>query len=201
MKKHLILLLAAACTVGATANAAAQDWKELLTKIAAEAADRLTDGKLTEKALVGTWNYTQPGVRLEGEDVLSGVTGTALESTVAKRLETAYGYAGIRAGSCVFTFANDDTFCATIGKYQLSGTYAFDASTHVVTLRFAKGKIDLGTMEGHAYIDGQSLQLVFPVTKLVNMVSTLGSKISSLAAVTALLDKYKNVYIGFAFQK
>ncbi|MCM1300897.1 MAG: DUF4923 family protein [Alistipes senegalensis] len=198
MKKYLLLLLVTAYTAG---NAAAQDWKELLTKIATEAADRLTDGKLTEKALVGTWNYTQPGVRFEGEDMLSGVTGTALESTVAKRLETAYNLAGIRAGSCIFTFNDDETFRATVGKYELSGTYAFDASTHVVTLRFAKGKIDLGTMEGHAYIDGRALQLVFPVTKLVNMVSTLGSKISSLSTVTALLDKYKNVYVGFAFQK
>lgn len=198
MKKYLLLLLLSAYTTG---NAAAQDWKELLTKIATEAADRLTDGKLTEKALVGTWNYTQPGVRFEGEDMLSGVAGTAMESTVAKRLETAYNHAGIREGSCVFTFNDDETFRATVGKYELSGTYAFDASTHVVTLRFAKGKIDLGTMEGHVYIDGRALQLVFPVTKLVNMVSTLGSKISSLSTVTALLDKYKNIYVGFAFQK
>ncbi len=201
MKKSLFLLLVAACTVGTTGTAAAQDWKELLTKIATETADRLTDGELTEKALVGTWNYTQPGVRFEGEDLLAGATGTALESTVAKRLETAYRYAGICAGSCVFTFNEDETFCATVGKHQLSGTYAFDASTHLVTLRFAKGKINLGTVEGHAYLDGRALQLVFPVTKLVNMVSTLGSKISSLSTVTALLEKYKDVYIGFAFQK
>ena len=84
---------------------------------------------------------------------------------------------------------------------RLSGTYAFDAATHVVTLRFAQGKIALGTLEGHAYIDGKELLLVFPVTKFVKMATALGSKISSLSTVTALLEKYKTSIIGFAFQK
>ncbi len=104
-------------------------------------------------------------------------------------------------GSGSFTFKDDDTFDAVLGKYTLSGTYAFDAATHVVTLRFAQGKIALGTLEGHAYIDGKELLLVFPVTKFVKMATALGSKISSLSTVTALLEKYKNVHIGFAFQK
>ena len=48
---------------------------------------------------------------------------------------------------------------------------------------------------------GTELQLVFPVTKLVNLVTELGSKVSSLATVTTLLRKYENVYLGFAFTK
>lgn len=199
--KKLLFSLALLAAIAATGPASAQSWKDALSKITTSVIDRLTDGKLTEKALVGTWSYTQPGVKFESDDTVSEIAGSALESTVVKRLETAYGYAGIRAGSCVFTFNDDETFSATLGKYALSGTYEFDASTHVVTLRFAKGKIDLGTLEGHAYIDGKELLLVFPVTKFVDMATTLGSKVSSLATVVALLEKYKNVYIGFAFRK
>ena len=139
-------------------------------------ADRLSDGKLTEKALVGTWCYTQPGVKFESDDFVTEMAGTTLQSTITSRLERAYAYAGIRAGSGSFTFKDDDTFDAVLGKYTLSGTYAFDAATHVVTLRFAQGKIALGTLEGHAYIDGKELLLVFPVTKFVKMATALGSK-------------------------
>ena len=140
-------------------------------------------------------------MKFESDDFVTEMAGTTLQSTITSRLERAYAYAGIRAGSGSFTFKDDDTFDAVLGKYTLSGTYAFDAATHVVTLRFAQGKIALGTLEGHAYIDGKELLLVFPVTKFVKMATALGSKISSLSTVTALLEKYKNVHIGFAFQK
>ena len=199
MKKFLPLLLLAA--IAAAGPASAQSWKDALSKIATSVVDKLTGGKLTEKALIGTWSYTQPGVKFEGEDVVSDVAGSALESTIVKQLETAYALAGLRAGAGSFTFNDDDTFGASLGSYELSGTYAFDPSTHVVTLRFAKGSISLGTIEGHAYIDGKELLLVFPVTKFVQTAAALGSKVSSLSTVAALLEKYKNVYIGFAFQK
>ena len=199
MMKKLLLTLLAATTL--TGPATAQSWKDALGKIATSIADRLSDGKLTEKALVGTWCDTQPGVKFESDDFVTEMAGTTLQSTITNRLERAYAYAGIRAGSGSFTFKDDDTFDAVLGKYTLSGTYAFDAATHVVTLRFAQGKIALGTLEGHAYIDGKELLLVFPVTKFVKMATALGSKISSLSTVTALLEKYKNVHIGFAFQK
>lgn len=82
-----------------------------------------------------------------------------------------------------------------------SGTYEYDAQTHVVTLHFAKGKLNLGSVPGHAYISGQELVLVFPVTRLVEVVTALGSKVSYFSTATTLLSKYKNVYVGFAFSK
>ncbi|WP_295936918.1 DUF4923 family protein [uncultured Alistipes sp.] len=182
-------------------DAAAQDWKDALKKVATAAADKVVDGKLTAYALVGTWNYSGPGIKFEGDDILSDVGGAALETTVTSRLEKAYQLAGIKPGACTFTFGDDKSFSATMGKHKLSGTYEFDAPTHVITLKFAKDKLNLGSVPGHAYISGSELQLVFPVTKLVDMVTALGSKISSLATVTKMLEKYKNVYVGFEFDK
>ena len=158
-----ILILVTLLAIGSTA--AAQDWKEALKKAATAAADKATDGKLTQYALAGTWNYTGPGVKFEGGDIASEVGGAALEATVVKQLEKAYAKAGIRPGAGTFTFGkDDDTFTATLGSHTLSGTYEYDAPTHVVTLHFAKGKINLGSVPGHAYISGQELVLVFPVT-------------------------------------
>lgn len=198
MKKR-IFFFAAALLLAAGADA--QEWKDALKKAAASAVDKATDGKLTRYALVGEWKYTGPGIKFEGGDIASELGGAAIESTIAPKLEKAYLLAGIKPGACTFSFDREGAFTALVGKRTLSGTYEFDASTHVVTLHFAKGKYDLGTMPGHAYISGDGLQLVFPVTKLVNLVTTLGSKISSLSTVTALLKKYENVYLGFEFGK
>lgn len=199
MKKNLVLIAAALLLSGS--NVAAQGWKNALKKATTEAADKATDGKLTQHALIGTWHYSAPGVKFEGQDLASKVGGVAIESTASKYLEKAYAMAGIKAGACSFVFNDDASFTASMGTHELSGTYEFDAHTHVATLHFAKGKLNLGTIPGHAYISGDQLQLVFPVTKLVEMVSAMGSHVSSLSAVTTLLEKYKNVYLGFAFKK
>ena len=131
-----------------------------------------------------------------------GGRGTALETAVVKQLEKAYAKAGIRPGAGTFTFGkDDDAFTATLGSHTLSGTYEYDAPTHVVTLHFAKGRLNLGSVPGHAYISGQELVLVFPVTRLVEVVTALGSKVSYFSTATTLLSKYKNVYVGFAFSK
>ncbi|MDE5694724.1 MAG: DUF4923 family protein, partial [Alistipes sp.] len=98
--KKLILLLALTLSVG---SAAAQNWSDLLTKIGSAIADKVTDGELTRLAIVGEWNYTAPGVRFEGEDLATTLSGAALESTVASKLETAYKLVGIRPGACAFT--------------------------------------------------------------------------------------------------
>ena len=181
---------------------AAQDWKDALKKIATTAVDEATDGKLTQYALTGTWNYTGPGVKFEGEDMVSELGGAALESTVVQQLEKAYALAGIESGAGSFTFEQaDQTFSALLGKHELSGNYEYDAATHVITLRFAKGNLNLGSVDGHAYVSGSELLLVFPVTKLVEFATELGSRISSLSTVTTLLKKYENVYLGFAFSK
>lgn len=198
--KRILLLAATLLLLGGPA--AAQDWKEALKKAATAAADKATDGKLTQYALAGTWNYTGPGVKFEGGDIASEIGGAALETAVVKQLDKAYARAGIRPGAGTFTFEKaDSTFSAVLGTHNLTGTYDYDAATHVVTLRFAKGKLNLGSVPGHAYISGGELVLVFPVTRLVEVVTALGSKISYFSTATTLLSKYKNVYIGFAFSK
>lgn len=196
--KRIVILGAALLLAG---GLRAQDWKEALKKAATTAIDKATDGKLTEKALVGTWSYTGPGVKFESDDLLSELGGTVIESTVTGKLETAYALAGIKPGTSSFTFDKEHNFTAVFGSRTLTGTYEFDASTHAITLKFAKGKFNLGSVPGHAYISGSALQLVFPVTRLVEMATALGSKVSSLATVTALLKKYENVYLGFAYEK
>lgn len=187
MKRNLLLAIATLLLAGSFATA--QDWKEALKKAATTAADKATDGKLTQYALAGTWNYTAPGVKFEGNDLLSQLGGTVLQDNIKQQLDKGYQMAGIKPGAGTVTFAKDGKFTTLMGKYELSGTYEFDASTHVATLNFAKDKLDLGSVPGHAYIDGSNLLLVFPVTKLIDMVKAMGSKISSMGDPSSRCSK------------
>ena len=198
MKKIMILMVA--FMLGAAA-AEAQSLGDALKGIASSVADKVTGGKLTEKALQGNWNYTGPGVKLASDNLLAEAGGAAAAGTIKSKLETAYKKVGIREGACNFNFAEDKTFTATMGSRTLSGTYEFDPSTHAVTLHFAAGKLNLGTVGGYAYISGTNLDLVFPVDKLVGIITALGSKISSLSTLTSLLKNYDSVMIGFEFSK
>ncbi len=197
--KKLIVMLAAGVLFAGTATA--QSWTDLLKKAATEVVDKATDGKATQYAMTGTWKYKEPAVRFESDDVTAYLAGAAVESTAVSKLQKAYDFAGIKAGSCIFTFNSDGTFTATVGSRNLSGEYTYTAETHAITLTLSKGILGLKTLQGNAYISGSELELVFPMTKLVEFVSKLGSKISSLASISAMLEKYKNVYLGFAFEK
>ena len=191
MKKTLLSIAAALLLAGGAASA--QDWQEALKKAATEAADKATGGKLTQYALVGTWNYSAPGVKFEGNDLLS-------------QLDKVYQTVGIKPGAGSVTFGKDGAFSTQMGNYKLSGTYTFDPSTHVAAMKFAKEKLgkeklDLGEVPGHVYLSGTKMVLVFPVSKLIEIIKSYGSKISSMETIVALLEQYKNVYIGFEFSK
>ncbi len=196
--KKIFLLVALLFAAGAMQ---AQSWKDALKDIATEAVDQATGGKLTQYAIVGDWNYTAPGFRLEGEDVASNLGGKALSSSVEGYLEKGYKMAGIKPGACSFSFDKEGNVKAVMGGHELGGSYEFDPETHLLTLHFTTGKYKLGTLKGHAYISGTNLQILFPVTRLVEMISALGSRISSLQSAAKLLQKYENAYVGFEFEK
>lgn len=205
MKKILFAVVTLVATIS---TASAQSWGDLLKQVAGSAiteiADQVTNGALSDAALNGTWSYKQPAVKFEGDNLLSTLGGSAIESSVTTRLEKAYTFIGIKEGAATFTFNEDNTFTASLGLAKnLSGTYEFNTETHQITLQFSNTGLlkNFGTMSGYAYISGKELKLVFPVTKLVNMIRTLGSKISYLNTITTLLENYENVYLGFGFAK
>ena len=50
-------------------------------------------------------------------------------------------------------------------------------------------------------MNGANLQLGFAMDKLINILTTLGSNVQSLSTITALLEQYDGVKIGFEFSK
>lgn len=132
---------------------------------------------------------------------MSELGGSALSSSVEKKLDPVYQLAGIKPGACHFTFDTDGAFEALLGTHSLNGTYEFNPETHAITLHFSKAPGKLGSLTGHAYLSGSQMQLVFPSEKLMELLSGIGAKIASLQPLTASLEKYKSIAIGFNFSK
>ncbi len=196
--KRLTVLLILMLTCTAVERATAQSWLDALKGVATEVIDQATGGKLTEKAIVGAWNYTSPGVRMGSSDTLSNLAGSAMESTIEGKLSSVYEKIGIREGFCQITFTDEKGWSMPVKGHEVKGTYTYDPSTHAITLTLSK----LGaSFTGYAYIDGEHLELVFPVDKLMSFVTALGSKISALSSVSTMLEKYDDVYLGFQFAK
>lgn len=192
----LMLLLGTICTT------TAQSWGDLLKKAATEVADKVTGGKVTEAAINASWSYSGPAVRFESQNTLNEIGSTAIESIVTPKLANAYAIVGLKAGAGSFTFNADKSFTASLGRAKnLAGTYEFNPADHTITLHFSGGKFKLGKLSGKAYISGSELQLLFPVTKLVEVVTKLGSSIASLNTIASLMERYDEAYLGFGFTK
>ncbi len=114
-------------------------------------------------------------MRFESDDLTSELGAAAVQGSVQEKLVRAYELAGIRPGACTFAFGRDGRFTATAGSRTLAGTYAFDAATHEIVLDIERKSGRTLSVPGHAYLSGSGLQLVFPVTKLVETIEAFGS--------------------------
>ena len=180
----------------------AQNWLKSLKSIATSAIDKLTGGKLTANSIYGTWEYNQPGIKLSSStSTLSDLTATATTSALQEKMATYYEMVGIKEGACEFTFKEDGTFTSTFGQKVLSGTFTFSGSDNRLTLKYNNSLLKLGTINAYAYLNGSNLQILFPMDKLLTLMSTLGSLSSNLSTVSALLSNYDSVKVGFEFSK
>lgn len=200
MKKSLLLVIAVVAM--GCIDASAQSWLDALKGAATSAIDKATGGKLTEKAIIGTWKYSQPAVKLTSStNALSEVAGSAASSTIQSKIKPYYEMVGIKPGACTFVFKEDGTFSSTFGQRTSTGKYTYDGKTNQISLKYDSGILNTKAITAYAYMNGTNLQLGFAVDKLINILTTLGSNVQSLSTITALLQQYDGVKIGFEFSK
>lgn len=193
------LIIFAVMLFAVTSSAEAQGWLDAVKKVATDVVDSATGGKLTAKAIIGTWGYKAPATRLDSGNILSNAGGAVAASAIESKMKTAFEKVGVKEGFCSITFNDDGTFSLPTKAKTVSGTYEFDPETHAIV--FHTGKGGGSGFTGYAYISGSDLQIVFPADKLVDLATFIGSKISALSAVTSLLKNVENAYIGLAFAK
>lgn len=160
----------------------------------------LGNGSLTQKDMIGTWNYTGSDCVFESENLLLKAGGAVAASKIESEINTKLSSIGIKKGSCAFTFNGDNSFSANLGGKNISGTYTLDEKNKKVTFKTLLG---LGSLSAHVAKSGSNVSLLFDSDKVLSLVQLAGglSGSSSIKALTDLAGQYDGMMIGLQLSK
>lgn len=150
-----------------------------------------------QSSLVGTWTYTQPCVQFESESLLSKAGGAVAANTVESKLATYYEKVGIKKGSFKFAFDEKGQFQYAIGSKTATGTYTFNSSNNTVTLTTQTGV----KITAYVSISLNQMGLTFDASKLLSLVSSAGTQVSSLSTISSLAGSFSGMKLGFEFAR
>ena len=150
----------------------------------------------TESNIVGTWEYEEPAILLQSDNVLTNAAAKVAANTAEKKLQAQLEKIGIKKGALTMTFNSDGTFSETFGSKKSSGTWTISDSKPI--LKHTLKSVTLTTQ-----VSGDNLMFVTDATKLLTLFQTLGSTStnSKLATVTSLMKKVKGMQCGISLVK
>ncbi len=190
-KKIILALVALAVAFGASAI----DPKELIGGLIGKAVESKSFGV---DDIVGVWKYTSPAVSFESDNVLKNLGGAGASSVVEGKL-TPY-YQRLKLNKTELTVDESHNFVLKLGLVTLKGTVEKGEGDEGLVFNFnALGGKSLGSMKAHATKAGQTLNLTFDATKLVNILTQISSKVNvkTLSTLTTMLNSYDGIYMGF----
>lgn len=156
--------------------------------------------KVSASSLVGTWNYVQPAVAFETENMFSRVGGAATSAKIESNLATALAKVGIVEGKFSITFAKDGTFTTMIKGKTIKGVYTVNDAT----ITFAKSKTAKTKINANVKL-GTTLQVTFKADKLLEFAKQFGDVAakasSSLSTISALAKNFKGMQVGMRLKK
>lgn len=206
MKKVWVLMVAVCSLLTVSGQAYGQSLKDLLNSSKVkDAVTSVTGGKkLTVQNLEGTWTYTNPAVKLEGDNALKNVAGSVAAGELEKKLKTYCAKVGIIEGMFNYAFNTDSTFTNALKKKTLKGTYSVNAEEGTVELKYALGgKLKVTTLTAHVVIAGDELSLLFNADKLLDFLTKISSisDNTTLKMVNKLASEYDGMMLGFDLKK
>lgn len=204
--KRWILALCGLCLFGGSARAQFSLGDLLNSSTVDKVVGALTnkDASLTVADLAGTWRYSAPGCKFESDDLLKSAGGEVVASSLKSKLAAYYEKAGITSSRVTFSFA-DSTMVMTYGSAKLNGYVVKDepSGKFVVTFTLIGGHIPVMVMDADITKSGNTMEILFDVEKLINVMVTIASKTqsSTLQSIGNLLSSYDGVLMGFELTK
>lgn len=204
--KRWILALCGLCLFGGSARAQFSLGDLLNSSTVDKVVGALTnkDASLMVADLAGTWRYSAPGCKFESDDLLKSAGGEVVASSLKSKLATYYEKAGITSSRVSFSFA-DSTMVMTYGSAKLNGYVVKDepSGKFVVTFTLIGGHIPVMVMDADITKSGNTMEILFDVEKLINVMVTIASKTqsSTLQSIGSLLSSYDGVLMGFELTK
>ena len=215
MKKILFFVVLCASTMQLSAQSVLSGLldKALSNETVNAVVESVTDNVISELDLpmTGTWNYSEAKVQFKGETAVAEATGSAMLTTVENSVGKIYSKLGIDQNFS-FTFNSDSTFTHQIkigSKLQaFNGTYSLDETNKIIVLNYkALGKTKFGKMSATYTNKGTTLSLLFESEQLFAMLKKIASAASSLSSTTslaslsAMLDKYDGILLGYKLDR
>ena len=156
--------------------------------------------RTNENTILGTWVYQEPAVQMESGNIIASAASGLANKQIESKLESYYKTIGITKGSFTITFNSDKSCTYTIKGKESSGTYEFDSSTNKISIK-SNGILSLPS--SYAKVSGQSLELTFETTSLLNMAQGIASASgnTTLSAISTLSKTYNGMKTGFNFKK
>ena len=217
MKKNFLKLAFVAFGMMLCINANAQ-LSDILKNAAGNAIDQATGnstiGKVagdllgsligttnvTEKSLVGTWTYSQPGVAFESENVLTNLGSSVVSCKVESTMKNGLTKVGFTSGKVVMTLKEDKTGTVTYNGKSAQINWAVDGTNLKLTFPLLNQGVTM-----NAKLTGGELQLAMKSDKLLTLVNAITSKVgtvnSTLGTLNTLTKNVKGMYMGLKFTK
>ncbi|MCR5819665.1 MAG: DUF4923 family protein [Bacteroidaceae bacterium] len=153
---------------------------------------------LQQKDLYGTWNYKEPKVAFESENLLAKAGGTVAAATVEQKLSGYLAKVGITAGSSTFTFNEDGTYSlGSRTKTLYSGKYTFDADKKTIKMTGMFGMANFTASVGKS---GSNIYLMFDADMVLSGATTI-TKLLGKSTISSLLGNYEGMQVGFTLAK
>lgn len=151
----------------------------------------------TSSQIVGTWTYQKPAVMFTSDNALKNAVGSLGSASVENKLQTYLTKVGITKGKMSMTFNSDKSFTVQrSGKKIASGTYTIQGNDVTLTFKGRKNPCKVTPQ-----LDNGTLVIVMDATKLKTFMENIGSSVSQLSSVVALLKQANGMKIGVRLGK
>lgn len=184
-------------TTGASTNSATASIATLTSSVIGT-----KDVKASE--LIGTWNYTQPCMIFESNEILAKLKTGTIANKGQTYLQKGLQKAGFNPGAVSISFNNDSITTISMGDKTINGIYYVNGNE--LTLKYT-GILNGVTksVTANLNMDGKDLQIAMSAKKLLTFIQTVSSTASSanttLSTVASLFTSVNGMYTGLQFEK
>lgn len=161
-----------------------------------------SSSKISVADLTGTWTSSGPAVSFQGDNFLKKAGGVAAAAAIESKLDPYFSQYGLNGAQ--LTVDNTGNFTLTVKKIKLTGTITETSEQGVFNFNFqAFGKIKIGAMKTYIQKSYNSMDVMFDATKMMQLMTTLGkiTNMSTINAITSILDSYDGLCVGFKMSK
>lgn len=152
--------------------------------------------------MAGDWTAEGPAVCFQSEGFLKQAGGKAAAAAIETKLQPYYKQYGLTGSR--LSVQKDGTFTLVTGKLRLNGTITRDekAQQGIFIFNFTVMGTRLAGVTAYVEKTSRSMDVMFDATKLKKLMSTIGqfSGITTVKALTELLDSYDGLCVGFNFK-